>query len=32
MGKELLRFRDRYGKEYCLGLIYEEVIIVLIVV
>lgn len=31
MGKELLRFRDRYGKEYCLGLIYEEVVIVLVV-
>ncbi|KAM4806141.1 putative proline--tRNA ligase, mitochondrial isoform X1 [Urocitellus parryii] len=30
MGKELLRLRDRHGKEYCLGPTHEEAITALI--
>ncbi|XP_020030967.1 probable proline--tRNA ligase, mitochondrial isoform X2 [Castor canadensis] len=30
MGKELLRLRDRHGKEYCLGPTHEEVITALV--
>ncbi|KAM4872286.1 putative proline--tRNA ligase, mitochondrial [Thomomys bottae] len=30
MGKELLKLRDRHGKEYCLGPTHEEVVTALI--